>query len=115
MTKKQVTPKFGGPKASKPVTAKLPKPESSKFNKPTPALIADSTEVVRPLQPPVSFEENIHLTDLDYKIVDTVVEFNLHRKCSKSQILWRGLSTSIPRNLETVFENSTRIMFYCKN
>ena len=77
MTKKQVTPKAGGPKASKSVTTKLPKPESSKINKPTPALTADSNEVVRPLQPPISFEESIPLTDLDYRITDTVVEFNL--------------------------------------
>ena len=78
MTKKQITPKVGGPKASKPVTAKLPKPESSKINKPTPALTANSTEVVRPLQPPVSSEESSPLTDMDYKIVDAAIEFNLH-------------------------------------
>ena len=77
MTKKQVTPKSGCPKAPKSVLAKLPKPESTKINKPTPALTVDSTEVVRPLQPPISTEVSSPLIDLDYKIADAAVEFNL--------------------------------------
>ena len=77
MTKNQFTPKSRGPKASNPVTGKLPKPESSKIKKTTPSLIAYSTEVVRPLQPPVSIEESSPLTDLDYNIADAAIEFNL--------------------------------------
>ena len=77
MTKKKVTPKSGGPKAPKSVSAKLPKPESSNINKHTLALTTNSTEVVRPLQPPISTEESSPLTYLDYKIVDAAVEFNL--------------------------------------
>ena len=70
MTKKQVTPKSGGPKPQKKASAKIPRPESSKIDKPTPALTVDSTEVVRPVQPPVISQENGPLVDLDYKILD---------------------------------------------
>ena len=58
--------------------------EVSKAPKPTPAISAKSTITVNPLQPPVVATENISLTDLDYKILDPVVEFNLmdiHRWC----------------------------------
>ena len=77
MTKKQITPKFGGPKASKHVGAKPPKSEAAKAPKSTPALTAKTTVSVNPLQPPVSTEEIIPLIDVDYKIVDPVIEFNL--------------------------------------
>jgi len=50
---------------------------SFKIDKPTPALTADSTEVVRPVQPPVISAENSPLVDLDYRILDPNVEFNL--------------------------------------
>ena len=39
--------------------------------------MADSTEVVRPVQPPVISPENSPLVDLDYRILDPNVEFNL--------------------------------------
>ena len=77
MTKKQVTPRTGGPKPQKPASSKLPNPKPSKIDKPTPVLTADSTEVVRPLQPPITFEENNPLIDLDYKIADATLEFDL--------------------------------------
>ena len=75
--KKQVTPKSGGPKPQKKASAKIPQPESFKLDKLTPALTADSTEVVRPVQPPVTSQENSPLVDLDYRILDPLVEFNL--------------------------------------
>jgi len=50
---------------------------SFKIDKPTPVLTADSTEVVRPVQPPVISPENNPLVDLDYRILDPNVEFNL--------------------------------------
>ena len=78
MTKKQVTPKAGGLKPQKKPSAKIPQPESSKIDKPTLVLTADSTElVVRPIQPPVISQENSPLVDLDYRIMDPSLEFNL--------------------------------------
>ena len=77
MKKKQVTPKSGGPKPQKKASIKIPQPESSKLDKPTPAVIADSTEVLRLVQPPVTSQENSLLVELDYKILDPSVEFNL--------------------------------------
>ena len=77
MTRKQVTPKTGGPKAQKSASSKLPLPQHLKINKPTPALTANSTEVVRPLQPPVTTKESSSLIDLDYRINDAVLEFNM--------------------------------------
>ena len=49
MTKKQVTPKNGDPKSQKKSSAKIPQPLSFKIDKPTLPLMADSTEVVRPV------------------------------------------------------------------
>ena len=43
---------------------------SFKIDKSTPALTADSTEVVRPVQPPVISPENNPLVDMDYRILD---------------------------------------------
>ena len=77
MTRKQITPKTGGPKAQKSASSKLPLPKSAKINKPTPALTANSTEVVRPLQPPITSEDNTALIDLDYKITNATLEFNM--------------------------------------
>ena len=77
MTKKRVKPRTGGPKPQKPASSKLPNPKPSNINKPTPALTTDSTEVVRPLQPPVTSKENNPLIDFDYRIVDTTLEFDL--------------------------------------
>lgn len=77
MTKKQVTPKSGGPKPQKKASAKIPQLESSKLDKPTRALMAESTEVFRPVQPPVISQESSPLVDLDYRIYDPSVEFNL--------------------------------------
>ena len=72
-----VTPKSGGPKPQKKASTKIPQPESSKLDKPTPTLTTDSTEVVRPVQPPVTSQENNPLVDLDYRILDPSVELNL--------------------------------------
>ena len=69
MTKKQITTKPGG---SKPPNSITSKPVKS-----TPVLTTKSTVSVNPLQPPVAAEETLPLTDMDYKIVDPVVEFNL--------------------------------------
>ena len=77
MTKKQVTPKAGGPKPQKKPSAKTPQPKSSKIDKPTPVLTVDSTEVVKPVQPLVISQENTPLVDLDYRIMDPSLEFNL--------------------------------------
>ena len=77
MTKKQVTPKSGGPKPQKKASTKIPQPESFKLDKPTPALTANSTEVFRPVQTPVTSQENSPLVDLDYRILDRSVELNL--------------------------------------
>ena len=49
---------------------------SFKIDKPTPALTADSIEVVRPVQPPVISPENSPLVDLDYRMLDPNLEFN---------------------------------------
>ena len=77
MTKKQMTPKAGGSRPVKPGGSKPPKSEVAKAPKSTPALTAKTTVFVNPLQPPVSTEEIIPLTDVDYKIVDPVVELKL--------------------------------------
>ena len=69
MTKKQNT--------SKPVRSKTLKTEGSKAPKPTPVITTKSAATVNPLQPPVVVVESLPLTDVDYKIVDLVVEFNL--------------------------------------
>ena len=77
MTRKHITPKTGGPKAQKYASTKLPLLESAKINKPTPALTSYSTEVVRPLQPHVTSEESSSLIDLDYRIIDATLVFNM--------------------------------------
>ena len=77
MTKKQVTPRNRGPKPQKHASSKLPNPKPSKIDKPTPVLTADSTEVVRPLQPPVTSKENNPLIYLDYRIANATLEFDL--------------------------------------
>lgn len=77
MTKKQVTPKFGGQKSQRNVSRKLPQAKPSKLNKPTPALTAETTEVVRPVQVPMTSQESSPLLDLDYRIFYPSVEFNL--------------------------------------
>ena len=77
MTKKQVTPKSRGLKPQKKASAKITQSEPSKLDKPTPALTDESTEVVRPVQPLVTSQENSALVDLDYRILDPSVEFNL--------------------------------------
>ena len=41
------------------------------------SITTKTTVTVNPLQPPVSNEEVIPLVDVDYKIVDPLVEFNL--------------------------------------
>ena len=40
-------------------------------------MASKSTIVVNPLQPPVVDIEHIPLVDIDYKITDPVIEFNL--------------------------------------
>ena len=77
MTKKPITPKAEGSKSVKPGGSKPPKTEAAKAPKSTPTITTNTTVIVNPLQPPVSNEEVIHLIDLDYKIVDPLVEFNL--------------------------------------
>ena len=61
----------------KPVGSKTLKSEGSKAPKPTPVITAKSVATVNPLQPPVVAVESLPLTDVEYKIVDPVVEFNL--------------------------------------
>ena len=84
MTKKQMASKAGGSKRVKLGGSKPPKSEASKAIKSTPALTAKTTVSVNPLQPPVLTVETIPLTEMDYKIADPVVEFNLleiHNLC----------------------------------
>ena len=47
------------------------------MNKPTPSLTVETTEVVRPVQPPITSQESSSLIDVDYRIFDPSVEFNL--------------------------------------
>ena len=77
MTKNQIIAKPGGSKLTKPGGYKPPKLVTPKDVKSTPALTAKSVVSVNPLQPPVAAEETLPFTDMDYKIVDPVVEFNL--------------------------------------
>ena len=77
MTKKKILVKAGGSKPTKPRGSKPPKPVTPKDIKATLALTAKSNVSVNPLQPPVVAEEIIPLTDMDYKIVDPMVEFKL--------------------------------------
>lgn len=72
-----MTTKAGGSKLIKPGGSKPPKSEASKAIKYTPSLTAKTTEFVNPLQSPVPTVETLPLTDMDYKIADPVVEFNL--------------------------------------
>ena len=72
-----MTSKAGGSKPIKPGGSKPPKLEASKAIKSTSALIAKTTMSVNPLQPPIPTVETIPLTDMDYKIADPVVEFNI--------------------------------------
>ena len=53
------------------------KPEGSKTPKSTPAMTPNTAIVVNPLQPLVVDIEHIPLADIDYKIADPIVEFNL--------------------------------------
>ena len=53
------------------------KSKGSKTPKSTPAMTPNTAIVVNPLQPPVVDIEHIPLADIDYKIVDPIVEFNL--------------------------------------
>ena len=77
MTKKQMIAKVGGSKPIKHGGSKRPKSEASKTIKSTPALTTKTTESVNPLQPPIPTVEALPLADMDYKVVDPVVEFNL--------------------------------------
>ena len=52
-------------------------PEGSKVPKSTPAMTSKTVIVVNPLQTPVIDIEHIPLADIDYKIADPIVEFNL--------------------------------------
>ena len=86
MTKKQVTPRTRGPKSHKPASSKLSNPKPLRIDKPTPILIVDYTEVVIPLQPPITTEESNPLIDLDYRIADATLEFDLlevHNWCQE--------------------------------
>ena len=47
------------------------------MSKSNPAMSSKTTIVVNPLQPPVVDIEHTPLVDIDYKIVDPIVEFNL--------------------------------------
>lgn len=67
-----------------PKKQSVSKPEGSKTPKPTPAMTPNTSIVVNPLQPPVVDIEHIPLDDIDYKITDPIVEFNLldiHNQC----------------------------------
>ena len=77
MKKKQFTPKAGGSKPVRPGGSKPPKTEAAKVPKSTPVISTKTTITINPLQPPTSNEEVIPLVDLDYKIVDPLVDFNL--------------------------------------
>ena len=97
MTRKQITPKTGGPKAQKSASSKLPLPKSAEIDKPTPALTTNSTEVVRPLQPHVTSEESSSLIDLDYRITNATLEFNLlevHNWCCEKFV--KKIENDIP-------------------
>ena len=77
MTKKQITTRPGGSKPTNPGGSKPPKSVTPKAVKSTPILTAKSTISVNPLQPPIAIVETLPLTNMDYKIVDLVVELNL--------------------------------------
>ena len=47
------------------------------MSKSNPAVTSKTTIVVNPLQPPIVDIEHTPLADVDYKIADPVVEFNL--------------------------------------
>ena len=86
ITKKQLTPKTGGPKSQKPASSKLQNPKPPRIDKPTPVLTVDSTKIVKPLQPLLTTEESNPLIDLDYRIVDATLEFDLlevHNWCQE--------------------------------
>ena len=53
------------------------KSKGSKTPKPTLAMTPNTAIVVNPLQSPVVDIEHIPLADIDYKIADPIVEFNL--------------------------------------
>ena len=57
MTKKQVIPKTGGSKSQKPASSKLPKPKHARIDKPTPAITAETTEVVRQYNLPLLLQK----------------------------------------------------------
>ena len=61
----------------KPEGFKAPKPKGSKAPNSTLVITSKSTISVNHLQLPVVAVESLPLTDVDYKIVDPVVEFNL--------------------------------------
>ena len=52
-------------------------PEGSKVTKSILAMTSKTAIIVNPLQPPVIDIEHIPLADIDYKIADPIVEFNL--------------------------------------
>ena len=52
-------------------------PEGLKMSKSNPSMPSKTTIVVKPLQPLVVDVEHTPLVDIDYKIVDPVIEFNL--------------------------------------
>ena len=77
MTKKQNIAKPEGSKATKPRGSKPPKYITPKDVKSTPVLTSKSSVSVNPLQPPVAIVETLPLTDMDYKIVDPILDINL--------------------------------------
>ena len=75
---------------------------------------------VNPLQPPVSTEEVIPLVDVDYKIVDPVVEFNLlevHNWCHEKFLdkeempLW---NTNLPKYVVPVTHPGQDLVRMCQ-
>ena len=121
MTKKKITPRAGGSKPIKPGGSKPPNTEATKIPKSTPTITAKTTVTVNPLQPLVSNEEVIPLVDLDYKIVDPLVEFNLlevHNWCYEKFLdkeempLW---DTNLPKYIVPVTHPSQDLIRLCQN
>ena len=72
-----MTSKAGGSKPIKPGGSKPHKSEALEAIKSTLAITAKTTMSVNPFQPPMPTVEILPLTNMDYKIADPVVQFNL--------------------------------------
>lgn len=112
MPKKQST--------SRPAGSKTPKSEGSKAPKPTPVITTKFVVTVNPLQPPVVAAESIPLTNIDYKIADPVIDFNLqdiHNWCYEKYLdkddipIWE---THLPKYIVPLTHPGQEIIRLCQ-